>query len=105
MEVSTLIVINYLCRLKLINYCVTVLNVRTAIPMVMGANVGTSLTSTLVSLTQVTDQAQFERAFAGATVHDCFNWLTVITLLTIEIPTGTQKNQNIQASGPSTFFQ
>ena len=33
--------------------------------MVMGANVGTSLTSTLVSLTQVTERAQFERAFAG----------------------------------------
>ena len=56
--------------------------------MVMGANVGTSLTSTLVSLTQVSDPEQFERAFAGATVHDCFNWLTVISLLIIEIPTG-----------------
>ena len=55
--------------------------------MVMGANVGTSLTSTLVSLTQVTDRAQFERAFAGATVHDCFNWLTVITVLILDIPT------------------
>ena len=65
-----------------------VLDVRTAIPMVMGANVGTSLTSTLVSLTQVSDPEQFERAFAGATVHDCFNWLTVISLLIIEIPTG-----------------
>ena len=65
-----------------------VLDVKTAIPMVMGANVGTSLTSTLVSLTQVTDTEQFERAFAGATVHDCFNWLTVISLLIIEIPTG-----------------
>ena len=67
---------------------IPVLDVKTAIPMVMGANVGTSLTSTLVSLTQVTDTEQFERAFAGATVHDCFNWLTVISLLIIEIPTG-----------------
>ena len=33
-------------------------------------------------------RAQFERAFAGATVHDCFNWLTVITVLMLEIPTG-----------------
>ena len=74
-------------RTNLIKYFI-VLNVKTAIPMVMGANVGTSLTSTLVSLTQVTDTEQFERAFAGATVHDCFNWLTVITVLIIEIPTG-----------------
>ena len=65
-----------------------VLEVKTAIPMVMGANVGTSLTSTLVSLTSVTERVQFERAFSGATVHDCFNWLTVITMLIIELPTG-----------------
>jgi len=63
------------------------LPVKTAIPMVMGANIGTSMTSTLVSLTQVTDVVQFERAFAAATVHDCFNWLSVIVLLIIELPT------------------
>merc|ERR1712012_1018238 len=50
------------------------LDVKTAVPMVMGANIGTSMTSTLVSLTQVTDVEQFERAFSAATVHDCFNW-------------------------------
>ena len=49
-----------------------VLKVKTAIPMVMGANVGTSLTSTLVSLTQVTDRAQFERAFAGKQFYRSF---------------------------------
>jgi len=63
------------------------LTVKTAIPMVMGANIGTSMTSTLVSLTQVTDVVQFERAFSAATVHDCFNWLSVIVLLIIELPT------------------
>ena len=56
--------------------------------MVMGANIGTSLTSTLVSLTQISDRRQFELAFAGATVHDCFNWLTVTFLLTLEVATG-----------------
>ena len=61
---------------------------KTAIPMIMGANIGTSLTSTLVSLGQVSDKAQFERAFAGATVHDCFNWLTVSVLLALETSTG-----------------
>jgi len=63
------------------------LPVKTAVPMVMGANIGTSMTSTLVSLTQVTDVVQFERAFSAATVHDCFNWLSVICLLIIELPT------------------
>jgi uncharacterized membrane protein len=62
-----------------------VIDVKTAIPMVMGANIGTSMTSTLVSLTHMTDAKQFERAFSAATVHDCFNWLAVIVLLIIEV--------------------
>jgi len=63
------------------------LKVKEAIPMVMGANIGTSMTSTLVSLTQVTDVEQFERAFSAATVHDCFNWSSVIVCLILELST------------------
>ncbi|XP_047489248.1 sodium-dependent phosphate transport protein 2B-like isoform X1 [Penaeus chinensis] len=65
-----------------------ILNVHEAVPMIMGSNIGTSVTNTIVSLTQVGDRNEFRRAFAGATVHDMFNWLTVFTLLTIEIATG-----------------
>ena len=54
----------------------------------MGANVGTSITSTLVSLTQVADKENFRRGFAAATVHDVFNLLSVAVLLPIEIASG-----------------
>ncbi|ODN00160.1 Sodium-dependent phosphate transport protein 2B [Orchesella cincta] len=64
------------------------LEVHVAVPIIMGANIGTSITNTIVSLTQVGDRNQFRRAFAGATVHDMFNWLTVIVLLIIEVTTG-----------------
>ncbi|CAG7833929.1 unnamed protein product [Allacma fusca] len=64
------------------------MDVRAAIPIIMGANIGTSVTNTIVSLTQAGDRNQFRRAFAGATVHDMFNWLTVITLLILEVCTG-----------------
>ncbi|GMI12777.1 hypothetical protein TrRE_jg8813 [Triparma retinervis] len=63
------------------------MTVRVAIPVIMGANIGTSVTNTIVSFGQVNDDDQFERAFAGATVHDMFNYLTVITLLPIELAT------------------
>lgn len=53
----------------------------------MGANIGTSITNTLVSLMQSTDRNQFRRAFAAATVHDVFNWLTVLILLPVEVCT------------------
>ena len=61
---------------------------RTAIPMIMGANIGTSVTNTIVSFTQMQDREEFRRAFACATVHDMFNWLTVILLVAVETSTG-----------------
>ncbi|KAH9515787.1 hypothetical protein Btru_012006 [Bulinus truncatus] len=64
-----------------------VIPIRSAIPVVMGTNVGTSVTSTLVSLAQVGDRTEFRRAFAGATVHDMFNWSAVLVLLPLEIAT------------------
>ncbi|XP_021379151.1 sodium-dependent phosphate transport protein 2B-like [Mizuhopecten yessoensis] len=59
----------------------------TAIPMVMGANIGTSVTNTLVALAQFGNREEFKRSFAGATVHDMFNWLTVLILLPLEVAT------------------
>ena len=59
-----------------------------AIPIVMGANIGTSVTNIAVSLGYISRRTEFERAFAGATVHDFFNVLTVIVLFTLEQATG-----------------
>lgn len=64
------------------------LNITGAIPMIMGANLGTSVTNTIVSLGYVRNKANFKKAFAAATVHDFFNILTVIILLPIELMTG-----------------
>jgi sodium-dependent phosphate cotransporter len=59
-----------------------------AIPIVMGANIGTSVTNTLVSLAHVTRREEFQRAFAGATIHDFFNWMAVLILFPLELATG-----------------
>ncbi len=56
-----------------------------AIPIIMGANIGTSVTNTLVSLGHVTRREEFKRAFAGATLHDFFNLLTVAILFPLEL--------------------
>lgn len=65
-----------------------VLPVETAVPMVMGANIGTTVTNTLASLGHVRQSAYFERAFAAATVHDYFNLLSVAILLPLEVAFG-----------------
>jgi len=65
----------------------SILTVQQAIPIIMGANIGTTVTNTIVAITQSSDRNVFRRAFAGATVHDMFNWLTVIILLPLEVAT------------------
>ncbi|MGO2112322.1 MAG: Na/Pi symporter [Pseudoclavibacter sp.] len=56
-----------------------------AIPMLMGANLGTTMTNTLVSLGMAGEKVTFRRAFAAATVHDFFNVLAVAILLPLEM--------------------
>ncbi|WP_067101110.1 Na/Pi symporter [Marinomonas atlantica] len=64
------------------------LPVEIAIPMIMGSNIGTTVTNTLVSLGHVRDKAEFRRAFAAATVHDFFNLMAVAIFLPLEIMFG-----------------
>ena len=59
-----------------------------AIPMVMGANIGTTVTSTIVSLAHLGRRDEFERAFPVAVCHDIFNYLSVLILLPLEMTTG-----------------
>jgi sodium-dependent phosphate cotransporter len=59
--------------------------VATAVPVVMGANIGTSVTNTLVSLGHLTRSREFQRAFAASTVHDFFNILAVVVLFPLQL--------------------
>jgi sodium-dependent phosphate cotransporter len=61
------------------------LTIELAVPIIMGANIGTTTTNTLVSMGHVTRPAEFQRAFAAATVHDFFNVLAALTILPLEI--------------------
>lgn len=56
-----------------------------AIPIIMGANIGTTITNILVSFGFVTRKEDFRRAFAGATVHDFFNLCAVSLFFPIEM--------------------
>jgi len=60
------------------------LSVSNAIPIVMGANIGTSVTNTIVSMAHINRSAEFRRSFAASTVHDFFNILAVLTLFPIQ---------------------
>jgi sodium-dependent phosphate cotransporter len=60
------------------------LPVSIAIPMIMGANMGTTITNTIVSLGNLRNGPAFNRSFGAATVHDFFNLLAILIFLPIE---------------------
>ena len=59
--------------------------VANAVPMIMGANIGTTVTNTIASLAHMGRKEEFRRAFAAATAHDFFNYLAVLILLPLEL--------------------
>jgi len=61
------------------------LNIANAIPIIMGANVGTTVTNTLVSLAHITKKKEFGQAFSAAVVHDFFNILSILVFFPLEI--------------------
>jgi len=77
------------------------LPLQSAVPIIMGANIGTSVTSTFVSLGHVTNKDEFKKAMAAATVHDFFNILVTFILFPLEISFGFLSNTAVYVT--STF--
>jgi sodium-dependent phosphate cotransporter len=61
------------------------LTVRNAVPIVMGANIGTTITCVIASFGHFSVDKEFSKAFPAAVVHDFFNFLTVAVFFPIEI--------------------
>ena len=84
-----------------------ILAVATAIPYIMGANIGTSITNTFVSLGHIANKNEFRRAFEASIVHDFFNALSVLILFPLQLYFGViSKTANWMASlflGAGTF--
>lgn len=81
--------------------------VTTAIPYIMGANIGTSITNTIVSMGHIVNKNEFRRAFEASIVHDFFNVLSVLILFPLQLYFGViSKTANWMASlflGAGTF--
>ena len=59
-------------------------SIRLAIPIIIGANIGTTITNILVSMGSLARKKEFDRAFKAATVHDFFNFLSVIIIFPLQ---------------------
>lgn len=56
-----------------------------AIPVILGANVGTTVTTSLIALTFIGDRTKFRRALGASTVHDFYNWLALLIFFPVEL--------------------
>lgn len=72
-----------------------------AVFMIMGANIGTSITSMLVSVGHIHRKQELERAFSVASVHCFFNLSAVAILFPLEWTTGLLSRA---ASGSADLF-
>lgn len=65
-----------------------VMTVENAIPIIMGANIGTTVTSMIVSLAHIGRREEFKRAVTGSAVHDFFNIMCVCIMFPLELAFG-----------------
>ena len=79
-----------------------IIGIGSAVPMVMGANIGTTVTNTLISMGHITKGEEFKRAFSAATVHDFFNLMAVLIFFPLEMMFGLF--QKMSTGLTSLFF-
>lgn len=87
-----------------------VVSLDNAIPIIMGANIGTTVTNTFVSLAHIGRKTEFRRAFAAGVVHDFFNICAVLVLFPLELKfhliqkTAVIMNAKFEGVGGMTMF-
>jgi len=67
-------------------------DIRSAVPIIIGANIGTSVTSTIVSLGHIRQEGEFHKAFSAETLHDFFNLLAILVIFPLELGFGFLSN-------------
>ncbi len=75
------------------------INIRGAIPIILGANIGTTITNTLISFTHITRKDEFKNAFVASIIHDVFNILNVILFFPVEMKFHILENISYNLTG------
>jgi sodium-dependent phosphate cotransporter len=86
------------------------LPLESAIPIIMGANIGTTITAMIVSLGFIPKKKEFKRATAAGAYHVFFNLLTTLILFPLEYHHGFLSKLSSHISGyliftPRSSFQ
>jgi sodium-dependent phosphate cotransporter len=76
-----------------------VLSLEAAIPMVMGSNIGTCVTSVVVAFGNLGTPKAFKRGFTTASSHVIFNIISALLFLPLELKTGILANGSRYLAG------
>ncbi|RNE49914.1 Na/Pi symporter [Corynebacterium alimapuense] len=60
-------------------------SVPVAVPIILGANVGTTITPLILAFSYLGDRKQFQRAFTSASLHTWFNLIFVVAAFLLEM--------------------
>ena len=60
------------------------LSLESAVPIIMGANIGTTITSTIVSIGYIIEKREFRKAFSAAASHSLFNIISTMLFFPLE---------------------
>ncbi len=61
------------------------ISVTVAIPIILGANIGTTITASIVAFSYIGNRSSFRRAFASASLHTWFNTLFGLAAFLLEL--------------------
>jgi len=75
------------------------ITIESAMPIIMGANIGTTITSTIVSMGFINKKKEFRRAFTAGTYDGFFNILTVLILFPLEYYYGFLSKLSVLIAG------
>jgi sodium-dependent phosphate cotransporter len=75
------------------------LTIESAVPVIMGANIGTTVTSIIVSLAFINKKKEFKRAVSAGGYHYFFNVLTALVLFPLEYYYGFLSSLSVLIAG------
>ena len=62
-----------------------IIKLKNTVPLIIGANIGSCVTNSLMAMTLTSNDQEFKRGFSAATLIDIFNYLTASVILAAEI--------------------
>lgn len=86
--ITVLLQASFITEFAVIFAAAGLVNFPVTIALILGGNIGTCITNTVVSFLSFSQKEQFSKAFSASIVHDLFNIFMVLLVFPLELATG-----------------